>query len=203
MSDSPETLDSGRRTWLMTTCAVGGAGAAAVAIPFVSSFEPSERAKAAGASVEVDISELAPGEKSRLSGVASRCGYCVEPKKCWPRWQPMRATLPTLSRCGRHTRHQPTRVIGTAQSNPSTWWWSAYARTWVAHRSIVSKPGLSRRCRTTGQGVSCARVMDQPLTLPGAYLPTSRPQTILKSRHTCISPIPCCSLVKTNRRNPK
>ncbi|MGA1726346.1 MAG: ubiquinol-cytochrome c reductase iron-sulfur subunit [Burkholderiaceae bacterium] len=66
MSDSPETLDSGRRTWLMTTCAVGGAGAAAVAIPFVSSFEPSERAKAAGASVEVDISELAPGEKITL-----------------------------------------------------------------------------------------------------------------------------------------
>ena len=66
MSDSPETLDSGRRTWLMTTCAVGGAGAAAVAIPFVSSFEPSERAEAAGASVEVDISELAPGEKITL-----------------------------------------------------------------------------------------------------------------------------------------
>lgn len=66
MSDSSETLDSGRRTWLMTTCAVGGAGAAAVAIPFVSSFEPSERAKAAGASVEVDISELAPGEKITL-----------------------------------------------------------------------------------------------------------------------------------------
>ena len=50
----------------MTTCAVGGAGAAAVAIPFVSSFEPSERAKAAGASIEVDISELAPGEKITL-----------------------------------------------------------------------------------------------------------------------------------------
>ena len=35
----------------------------ALATPFVSSFSPSERAKAAGAAVEVDISELKPGEK--------------------------------------------------------------------------------------------------------------------------------------------
>ena len=60
---SEATVDNGRRTWLITSCAVGGAGAAAVAVPFVSSFQPSERAKAAGASVEVDISNLQPGEK--------------------------------------------------------------------------------------------------------------------------------------------
>ncbi len=55
--------DNSRRTWLITSCAMGGAGVAAVAVPFVSSFEPSERAKAAGAPVEVDISGLAAGEK--------------------------------------------------------------------------------------------------------------------------------------------
>jgi ubiquinol-cytochrome c reductase iron-sulfur subunit len=38
-------------------------GGAFVAVPFVSSFQPSERAKAAGAAVEVDISALQPGEK--------------------------------------------------------------------------------------------------------------------------------------------
>jgi ubiquinol-cytochrome c reductase iron-sulfur subunit len=52
-----------RRTWIMTTCAVGGAGVAATAVPFVSTFQPSERAKAAGAAVEVNISELKAGEK--------------------------------------------------------------------------------------------------------------------------------------------
>jgi len=57
------TVDSSRRTWLITSCAMGGVGAAAVAVPFVASFQPSERAKAAGAAVEVDISGLAPGEK--------------------------------------------------------------------------------------------------------------------------------------------
>ncbi len=56
-------MDSSRRTWLITSAAMGGAGAAAVAVPFVSSFQPSERAKAAGAAVEVDISDVAPGAK--------------------------------------------------------------------------------------------------------------------------------------------
>lgn len=56
-------VDKGKRTWIMTTCAVGGAGVAATAVPFVSTFTPSERAKAAGAAVEVDISALKPGEK--------------------------------------------------------------------------------------------------------------------------------------------
>jgi ubiquinol-cytochrome c reductase iron-sulfur subunit len=60
---SEATVDNGRRTWLITSCAMGGAGAAAVAVPFVSSFQPSERAKAAGAAVEVDIAALKPGEK--------------------------------------------------------------------------------------------------------------------------------------------
>jgi ubiquinol-cytochrome c reductase iron-sulfur subunit len=41
---------------------VGGAGTLAIAVPFVGSFQPSERAKAAGAPVEVDISGIAPGE---------------------------------------------------------------------------------------------------------------------------------------------
>ena len=60
---SEASVDNSRRNWLITSCAVGGAGAAAVAVPFVSSFAPSERAKAAGASVEVDISDIAPGQK--------------------------------------------------------------------------------------------------------------------------------------------
>lgn len=57
------SVDNSRRTWLITSAAMGGVGAAAVAVPFVSSFQPSERAKAAGAAVEVDISSVAPGSK--------------------------------------------------------------------------------------------------------------------------------------------
>jgi ubiquinol-cytochrome c reductase iron-sulfur subunit len=61
MSDSP--VDQGRRTWVAITAGAGAIGGVAVAVPFVSTFAPSERAKAAGAAVEVDISGLQPGQK--------------------------------------------------------------------------------------------------------------------------------------------
>ena len=56
-------MDKDKRNWIIGTAALGGLGAASVAVPFVSTFTPSERAKAAGASVEVDISALKAGEK--------------------------------------------------------------------------------------------------------------------------------------------
>jgi ubiquinol-cytochrome c reductase iron-sulfur subunit len=61
MSDSP--VDNDRRTWLAITAGAGAIGGVAAAVPFVSTFAPSERAKAAGAAVEADISALKPGEK--------------------------------------------------------------------------------------------------------------------------------------------
>jgi ubiquinol-cytochrome c reductase iron-sulfur subunit len=60
---SEASVDTSKRTWVMATCAAGGAGAIATAVPFVQTFTPSEKAKAAGAAVEVDISALKPGEK--------------------------------------------------------------------------------------------------------------------------------------------
>ncbi|HMQ72855.1 MAG TPA: ubiquinol-cytochrome c reductase iron-sulfur subunit N-terminal domain-containing protein, partial [Rubrivivax sp.] len=61
MSDA--TADPSRRTWLALTAGVGAVGGVATAVPFVATFTPSERAKAAGAPVRVDISALQPGEK--------------------------------------------------------------------------------------------------------------------------------------------
>jgi ubiquinol-cytochrome c reductase iron-sulfur subunit len=55
-------VDSGRRGLLVATCAAGGVAGLATAGALVSTFAPSERAKAAGASVEVDISSIVPGE---------------------------------------------------------------------------------------------------------------------------------------------
>jgi ubiquinol-cytochrome c reductase iron-sulfur subunit len=55
--------DQGKRRFLVAATSVaGGVATAAAAVPFVASMWPSERAKAAGAPVEVDISKLAPGE---------------------------------------------------------------------------------------------------------------------------------------------
>lgn len=61
MSDTP--ADTSKRTWLIASTCAGAAGAAFTAVPFVAGFQPSERAKAAGAPVEVDIASLKPGEK--------------------------------------------------------------------------------------------------------------------------------------------
>ena len=43
------------------TCAVGGLGVACAAVPFVGSWQPSARARAAGAPVRVNLGKLAPG----------------------------------------------------------------------------------------------------------------------------------------------
>ena len=61
---SPSVLpdDPARRFWLGTACAVGGVAGVATVIPFVASMSPSDRAKAAGAPVQVNISAVAPGQ---------------------------------------------------------------------------------------------------------------------------------------------
>jgi ubiquinol-cytochrome c reductase iron-sulfur subunit len=55
-------VDKTRRNLVVATSVVGGAAGIGAAVPFVVSMWPSERAKAAGAPVEVDVSKLAPGE---------------------------------------------------------------------------------------------------------------------------------------------
>lgn len=58
---SPQPPDPQRRIWIAVTAAMGGAAAMATAFPFAASFAPSERARAAGGPVEVDLSGLPPG----------------------------------------------------------------------------------------------------------------------------------------------
>jgi len=61
---SEDEIDKKRRRFLIaTTAGVGAVGTIGAAIPFVSYFQPSERAKAIGAPIEIDISKLEPGQK--------------------------------------------------------------------------------------------------------------------------------------------
>ncbi|GAA4901503.1 ubiquinol-cytochrome c reductase iron-sulfur subunit [Ferrimonas pelagia] len=65
MSNAP--VDTGRRRFLtLATAAVGGVGAVATAVPFIKSWNPSAKAKAAGAPVEVNIGKLEPGQLLRV-----------------------------------------------------------------------------------------------------------------------------------------
>ena len=59
---SDREVNQGKRRFLIAaTAAMGGVAAAVVAVPFVSSMLPSERAKAAGAPVEADVGKIEPG----------------------------------------------------------------------------------------------------------------------------------------------
>ncbi|MEW5682917.1 MAG: ubiquinol-cytochrome c reductase iron-sulfur subunit [Pseudomonadota bacterium] len=65
MSNAP--VDQGRRRFLtIATSVVGGVGAVGAAVPFIASWNPSEKAKQAGAAVSADISKLEPGQLIRV-----------------------------------------------------------------------------------------------------------------------------------------
>ncbi|MFN4327913.1 MAG: ubiquinol-cytochrome c reductase iron-sulfur subunit [Limnobacter sp.] len=61
MSDN-QAVDKERRVWMIACGAAGGVAAAATGGAFLTTLAPSERAKAAGAPVELDIADLKPGE---------------------------------------------------------------------------------------------------------------------------------------------
>ena len=87
---SDQQVDKGKRCFLIVaTSVVGGAAAGTAAVPFVGSMFPSERAKAAGAPVEVDISMLAPGDKATVE-------WRGQPVWVVRRTKEMLATLPKL-----------------------------------------------------------------------------------------------------------
>ena len=57
-----QPVDKERRVWMIACGAAGGVAAAATGGAFLTSMAPSERAKAAGAPVELDISGMQPGD---------------------------------------------------------------------------------------------------------------------------------------------
>jgi ubiquinol-cytochrome c reductase iron-sulfur subunit len=64
MSNAP--VNNGRRRFLTAaTSVVGGVGVVGVAVPFIGSWNPSARAKAAGAPVEINVSKIEPGQLIR------------------------------------------------------------------------------------------------------------------------------------------
>ena len=61
--ESSNSDGASRRYFLIqATSVVGAAGAVGAAWPFISYWSPSEKAKALGAPVKIDVSKLAPGQ---------------------------------------------------------------------------------------------------------------------------------------------
>ena len=55
-------IDKDRRLWITAATVAGGTGLVASAVPFVASLAPSERVRALGAPVEVELQAIQPGE---------------------------------------------------------------------------------------------------------------------------------------------
>ena len=117
-TDAIENKDK-RRFLIGATSVMGGIGIAAAAAPFVISLLPSERAKAAGAPVEVDISKVEPGQKINLEWRG---------KVCWVvnRTKAMLDTLPKMdSRVAdpnSNVPQQPPYCKNEARSIKPEWW---------------------------------------------------------------------------------
>lgn len=91
MSASAEGVDLKKRRMLTAaTSLVGAIGAVYVVVPFVASMQPSERAKAAGAPVEADISKLEKGALLRVK-------WRGKPVWIVRRTEEMLASLPALN----------------------------------------------------------------------------------------------------------
>jgi ubiquinol-cytochrome c reductase iron-sulfur subunit len=87
---SGDKTNSGRRRFLTAaTTVVGAVGVGFVLVPFVSSMQPSARARAAGAPVRADISKLEPGQMIRVK-------WRGKPVWLVRRTDKMLETLPTL-----------------------------------------------------------------------------------------------------------
>jgi Rieske Fe-S protein len=72
-------MNLNRRKFLTnTTAAVGGIGMAFASVPFIGSWLPSAKAKALGAPVEVDISQIQEGQKNYCRLERSTNFYCEQ-----------------------------------------------------------------------------------------------------------------------------
>jgi hypothetical protein len=163
---SSETADNSRRRFLtLATSAVGAAGAVGIAVPFLGSWNPSAKAKAAGAPVKADIGKLEPGEMVVVE-------WRGKPVYVVRRTQAM---LDDLLERGRLLKDpdsaiskQPAYITDKARgpSAPSSWWSRACAPTSAALPSSVPKSGRRISAATSGTADSSA-----PATVPSSISP--------------------------------
>jgi len=182
---SDQQVDQGKRTWLIATGVTGAVGGVATAVPFVSTFAPSERAKAAGAPVEVDIGAIKPGEKLTVEWrgkpvwIVRRTPEQIEALKkndiqlADPNSERKAYPIPDYAKNeGRSIKPEYLVVVGICS-------------IWAARPATNSPPVPSPRCRTTGTAASSAPATARPSTWPAASSRTSRRPTTSKCRPTC------------------
>jgi ubiquinol-cytochrome c reductase iron-sulfur subunit len=181
---SDQQVDQGRRTWVAISCGMGAVGGVAVAVPFVSTFQPSERARAAGAAVEADIGGLKPGEKLTVE---------------W-RGKPVWVVRRTPEQLAALAKLDPQLADPSSLRKPDELT-PEYARNgWRSRKpeilvvvGICTHLGCSPSDKfQPGAQASCVLATARRSTWRGAYSRTSRHPTTSRCHRTCSCPTPAC-----------
>ena len=184
-----ERVDGSRRTWLIATTVAGGIGGVATVVPFVSSFAPSEKAKAAGAPVEVDIQDLKPGDMMTVAWrgkpvwILNRTDEMLADVKKADNEVADPHSRRMLFRCrcrNTATTNSVHAPITRTCSSPSP-----CAPIWAARRRRASRKAPSPISLTTGPAAFCARATARPMTWPAASSRTNLRRRTWTSRLTC------------------
>lgn len=139
---SNDGVNAGRRRFLVAaTSVVGAAGAVGAAVPFVGSWFPSAKAKAAGAPVKVNVSKIEPGQQM----IAEWRG---QPVFIVRRTEEILGNL-KRSKASCLTRHPkipispPTPRTKCVRSSQRSCCWLVCVHTWVARLPSARKWPLS------------------------------------------------------------
>ena len=109
-----------RRRLLVAISGVGLVAAAASAVPFVASLTPSERARAAGAPVEADVSKLAAGEMMTVEWRGKPVWILRRTPEMLAELETHEKRLADRLRASRSSRITPSTVI--VRLIPNIWW---------------------------------------------------------------------------------
>ena len=183
--------DPSKRTWIITSSCVGAAGALATAVPFVSSFQPSERAKAAGAAVEVDISTIKPGEKLTVEWRGKPVWVVRRTPEQLASLEGLDSALADPNSLRKADEFTPKYARNPARSIKPEFLVVVGICSHLGC-STSSKWAPNPRCPMTGKAASCALATARPSTWPAACLKTSLRRTTWKCRRTCTSPTAKC-----------
>jgi ubiquinol-cytochrome c reductase iron-sulfur subunit len=158
--------------------------AAAAAVPFVASLTPSERAKAAGAPVEVDIGKLAPGQMMTVEWRGKPVWIINRTKEML---DSLKKTEGEVSDPNSDKPMQPEYAKNETRSiKPEILVAVGICTHLGCSPSDKFKTGAESGVAPTGRAASCAPATVPPSTWRAAFTRASRHPTTSRSRRTSI-----------------
>jgi hypothetical protein len=176
-----------RRNWIIACGAVGAGAAAAVAVPLLGSMAPSEKARSAGAPVEVDIADIPAGGVKIVEWRGKPVWVVRRTPEMVQGLGPSMASWQTPTPIAPITLSRPMQKMFIGPSSPNSLLPWAFARTSAARRSASLKRASPRALRLTGQVGFSVLAMAQHLILQGVSLRINPHPITLKSQGICTS----------------